>query len=480
MKIRNKISLWIATITLAVSAASGFVVYLEMSEESYEVIDRELLDMSIRTLSTVLKDDNKQSHLSIYTDRHFVQIQSEGGDLLYQSRLAQLSEIEPQFDKTHFLTTVDISLEHLWVDPDEEDEIDELENKGILFRVFSKLVTLNGKNIVITVAKPLPFMMEELGEVRVQIILWSFVAALLVICLSYLLAGRILSPLKSINSQIKAVNQSSLSRRIPLKKSKDELYELSFALNLMFDRLQNSFERQREFIGNAAHEIKTPITTLLIGHENLMNRSISDEISDDLENQLNVLRKVSHLVKNILDISRLEQQDTLKHEVFDLAELIKDILHDFDELLTESCIKIKKDINSTQITGDRAKFKTMLINLLDNAIKYNVKHGTINITLSQTRDSTLLLISNTGLPIPEVDIPKIFDQFYRVSQFNSPPIVGFGLGLTIVKKIVDLHGGNIEVSSSTIPDFSGEQGTVITLLFPEFPDTKTKIRKRLE
>ena len=310
MKIRNKISLWIATITLAVSAASGFVVYLEMSEESYEVIDRELLDMSIRTLSTVLKDDNKQSHLSIYTDRHFVQIQSEGGDLLYQSRLAQLSEIEPQFDKTYFLTMVDISLEHLRVDPDEEDEIDELENKGILFRVFSKLVTLNGKNIVITVAKPLPFMMEELREVRVQILLWSFVAALLVIYLSYLLAGRILSPLKSINSQIKAVNQSSLSRRIPLKKSKDELYELSFALNLMFDRLQNSFERQREFIGNAAHEIKTPITTLLIGHENLLNRSISDEISDDLENQLNVIRKVSHLVKNILDISRLEQQNT--------------------------------------------------------------------------------------------------------------------------------------------------------------------------
>ena len=168
---------------------------------------------------------------------------------------------------------------------------------------------------------------------------------------------------------------------------------------------------------------------------------------------------------------------TLKHEVFDLAELIKDILHDFDELLTESCVEIKKGIRSTQITGDRAKFKTMLINLLDNAIKYNVKHGTINITLSQTRDSILLLISNTGLPIPEVDIPKIFDQFYRVSQFNSPPIEGFGLGLTIVKKIVDLHGGNIEVSSSNIPDSSDKQETVITLLFPKIPETK--IRKRM-
>ena len=88
-----------------------------------------------------------------------------------------------------------------------------------------------------------------------------------------------------------------------------------------------SFEKQREFIGNAAHEIKTPITTLLLGHENLLHNPLDQEIRNDIESQLNVLRRVSLLVKNLLDISRLEQQDTVRYETFDLSALTRDILH---------------------------------------------------------------------------------------------------------------------------------------------------------
>ncbi len=271
----------------------------------------------------------------------------------------------------------------------------ELSGDGVLFRVLVIKETVDGKNYIITVAKPLPFMTEDLKEMREQIIFSSGIATVLILFLSYLLAGRILLPLKTINAQIREIHQTSLSRRIPLGKSQDEIYELSSSLNLMFERLEHSFEKQREFIGNAAHEIKTPITTLLLGHENLTNRVLPPDIIDDLEKQLDTLRRISLLVKNLLDISRLEQQDILQFDTFDLSELINDILDEFEAMIADRQLTIIWNNESAPFVGDRVKIQRMLINLVDNAIKYNEKNGRLAITLTQTKKLTTIIISNS-------------------------------------------------------------------------------------
>jgi len=460
VKIRYKISLWIAAITLSVATMAGFVVYYEMSEESYSLVDRELLDLSERIVSSPHPDHIESQNADV--DRYYVNICTKQGVNVYKSRLAGLVSLDSRPADPRFTVSIDIELEHLWIDPaykDDFEDLQDLDGSSIMFRVLVSETGEREDDLVIIIAKPLPFITGDFNEVREQIILWSLFATLLVICLSYLMAGRILAPLKAINLQIRVINQSSLGRRITLGRSKDELNELSVSLNAMFDRLEHSFEKQREFIGNAAHEIKTPITTLLLGHENLLNNSLPPGISDDIESQLNVLRRVSLLVKNLLDISRLEQQDTIHRVKFDLSELIKDILNEFEGLISGLGITIITNLDEVQLTGDKFKIQRMLINVFDNAIKYNERNGTLKVSLSQAKKTAALVISNTGSVIPEADLPNIFDQFFRVDKSHSSQVGGFGLGLTIVKKIVELHDGTVTASSN-------EGETAISIALP--------------
>ena len=347
------------------------------------------------------------------------------------------------------MRSIDISYDQLWLNPEESDDFEKLrDNEKILFRVVVETRSLAAETLVVTVAKPLPFLAEDFKEVSAQIIIWSIAGALLAICLSYLLAGRILSPLHVINTQIREISQRSLNRRIPTGKNDDELAELIISLNSMFDRLHGSFEKQREFIGNAAHEIKTPLTTLLIGSENLLTKSLPEDIRNDLENQLHVLRRVSLLVKNLLDISRLEQQESLSSDVFDLVALLEETIHEFDGTSADSQIVFTTTPERGDYRGDKGKIQRMLINIIDNARKYSLSSGTIEISMEKSRKTFTIAISNASAPLSPEELAKLFDQFYRVDTSHSSQAPGFGLGLTIARQIVVLHGGTISVSHS--------------------------------
>ena len=447
MKIRTKISFWIALLALTLGALSGFLVFFEMRDETFELIDRELLDLSERSISYFTTKDRKRFENEVHGDRYFITIADTEGNIFYRSPLAEMMTIEPSPGKTRFLTRIDISYNQLWLNPEDSDDFEKLkDSEKILFRVVVETTSVSAKTLLVTVAKPLPFLAEDFKEVRNQIIVWSIAGALLVICLSYLLAGRILSPLNVINAQIRDINQRSLDRRIPTGKNDDELSELIISLNDMFDRLHYSFDKQREFIGNAAHEIKTPLTTLLIGYENLLNRSLTDEVRNDLEAQLLVLRRVTLLVKNLLDISRLEQQESLTSDIFDLVELIEEIIDEFDSTAADSRIVFITAPETGEYRGDKSKIQRMLINIIDNALKYNLSPGSIEISLEKSRKVFTIEISNASAPLSPEELAKLFDQFYRVDTSHSSQTPGFGLGLTIAQQIAVLHGGTISVS----------------------------------
>ena len=449
MKIRNKTSLWIAFIALSVGILSGLIVFTEMREESFDLVDMELLDLAERIVSDLVLDDKRVLNIQTYTQRYYVKVTNNSGDIVFQSSLAEKFTFDFPPGKSRFLETIDISYDLIWLNPEEGEDLEDLPDNGVLFRVIVEEKIVTGGNLKFVLAKPLPLLAEDFREVETQIIAWSIVAALLVICLSYLFAGRILLPLKIINSQIREINQTSLSRRIPFRKSHDELYELTVSLNSMFDRLQDSFAKQREFIGNAAHEIKTPITSLLLSYENILNKSLPIDLRTSLESQQDTLRRVSMLVKNLLDISRLEQQESLHFEKFDLFELIDKVLNDFEDILADSQIELLVNAGKVEYFGDRLKIQRMLVNIIDNAIKYTQPPGTIDISIKKSTQNIHLEISNTGAPIPPGDYDKIFDQFYRVDKSHSSRTGGVGLGLAIVKKIVELHEGTISVTSDS-------------------------------
>lgn len=218
----------------------------------------------------------------------------------------------------------------------------------------------------------------------------------------------------------------------------------------MFDRLQYSFQRQKEFIGNASHELKSPITLLMLSQEEmLMNDNLPSPANEGLIKQLDTTRRMSHLVRNLLDLSRLEQQETLDKKLINITTLTHRVLNDYADLFAAKNISIENRMaKDLSFKGDPEKLFRLLINLIDNSIRYNFeKDGLVIIESRDTNESILLEISNTGRPIPDNDLDLIFEQFYRVEKSRSTTHGGSGLGLAIAKKIVELHDGIIGITN---------------------------------
>jgi signal transduction histidine kinase len=294
---------------------------------------------------------------------------------------------------------------------------------------------------------------------------WGICGTIVLIFLSSCyLARRLLQPISTINHQVRQIREHSLNKRIPLGKSRDELHELSNSLNTMFDSLQHSFARQKQFIGDAAHELKSPLTILMLGHEEMLAGNPPEMLRLELEKQLTTMRRLNRLVRDLLAISRLEQEEVCRRETVDLDLLVRQVIDDYHDMLQARRITIEIDTSAEKIRGDSEKLLRLLINLVDNAIKYNqAKDGRITIMTEKKKGGAVLSISNTGAEIPAGDLPHVFDQFYRVEKSRSLAFGGSGLGLTIVKRIVELHGGSISVTGSN-------GWTTFTIRLPDQPE----------
>ncbi|MBU1565413.1 MAG: HAMP domain-containing protein [Proteobacteria bacterium] len=454
MKVRTKFTLWISLTALSTAVIFSMAVYFELLDESYDAIDKELNTVAGAIfghldLSEPGKARKLHSQYDYLIERYWVKILDSQGRTLFASPLTRKFDIPFHPRKARYFIKKKMPLTALWVDPEDIDELNEITDDTVKFRVRSLSKSRSEDNYTILIAKPLLFLDLELRELVTGLTSGIIAAVVLIFLASYYLAGRLLKPIVTINQDIREIRESSLDRRIVVGRSRDELHTLAHSLNSMFDRLQHSFSLQREFIGNAAHELKSPLTILMLGHEEMLAASPPESIGRELEKQLHTLRRLSKLIRDLLEISRLEKEDICVREPIGIDKLITRVLDDYREILKAKNITVETDIIETVMSGDPEKLQRLLINLIDNAIKYNFEGaGTIKIATGRNRTMMTLTITNTGLEIPANDLPRIFDQFYRVEKSRSQSFGGAGLGLTIVRRIVELHGGNINVTSS--------------------------------
>ena len=365
------------------------------------------------------------------------------GEVLYRSRLTEFTDLLIPKEKYAYLVEKRIPQSRIWLKQDSKNDV--------LFRVLLVREEIAGGKMTIRIGKPIEDLEEELIELGLNIGISLIFCALVIFILSYVLAGRILRPISAIIKQSGEISDQSLDKRIPLSKTRDELYELSVALNNMFDRIQNSFNRQKEFVGNASHELKSPITLLMIAQEDmLMSENLSPAAETSLMKQLETSHRMSHLVKNLLDLSRMEQQDVLHKSQVDLTLLIKEVIENYTDMLAEKRINVLNHMDSPGfVTGDPEKLFRLFVNLIDNAIRYNLPdNGTIEIRMKKFQRDVYIEILNSGLEIPDQDIPRLFEQFYRVEKSRSQALGGSGLGLAIAQKIVSLHHGRIAIHNA--------------------------------
>jgi len=275
----------------------------------------------------------------------------------------------------------------------------------------------------------------------------------------YFLAARALAPIDQITLTARRISAEDLSARLNIPVTDDEVGRLTQTLNDMLARLDDSFQRERQFTNDASHELRTPLTAMqaILGmiREKRRTPEEYEQALDDLNEESDRLRT---LVENLLRLARGDKQNNNLFEEINLSMLLKDVSDSLHPLAQAKQLSLNCDTPKNLIVlGDSDELIRLFVNLLDNAIKYTERGG-INISASQNENNILVKVEDMGIGIPAEHIPHIFNRFYRVEE--SRTMRGAGLGLAIAKEIVHTHHGEIEVSSKI------GQGTVFVITMP--------------
>lgn len=446
MKIKNRITLWVTGAGVVTSLIFSLLVFYELIEYPYELLDSELSTVANTAANSIVKlpHDSTSRPLveaSAFIEHYWIKIFDQNGRLIYESKMANLLNLPLQENSRGSNVSVIVPRKVLNIDQEKDEEV--------TFRVKPFKVNAGGKKFLVEVGKPVGGLGEEVAELVSALAIGFAGSVLILVLVSYIVAGRILKPIGEINSLAREINERSLDRRIPLGRSRDELYELSEALNGMFDRLLYSFERQKQFVANASHELKTPIATLRLFFEEAVHwPELPESHRQMMANQSQVLLRMNRLVKALLDLSALDLERTVTAEEIDINALLQDIARELSPLLVAKRISLHNRLpNHLCISADEGKMRRMLINLLDNAIKYNWAGGEIRVEGIEGRDEVSLSFFNTGPGVPADELERVFEQFHRIEKSRSQQYGGAGLGLSLVRQIVIMHGGKVAMES---------------------------------
>ncbi len=267
----------------------------------------------------------------------------------------------------------------------------------------------------------------------------------------YFLVKRALMPVDKIAGKAEMITQHNLSERLPVAHTGDELERLSLALNLMITRLDDAFQNSKRFVADASHELRTPLTVLRGELEELaQDARLGHEQRERLGSLLEEVERLSKIVERLFALSRLDAGEAQAEWVpFDLGELAVTTADQMALLAEDKKISVICDCAPrVPVNGDRARLKQVVVNLLDNAIKYTPDGGAVHLKVRAVNGHAVLEVSDTGVGIPAEAVPLVFERFFRVDPTRSREPGGAGLGLAIVKSICSAHGGEVEVESA--------------------------------
>lgn len=290
---------------------------------------------------------------------------------------------------------------------------------------------------------------------------WYITAVVTVLSgiLAYFVSGRALKPLRSFASQVEKVQLNNLADMRINEDVLPEFRQLSHSFNQMLERLNNAFAAQRQFTGNAAHELRTPLA-LMQAQLELFSAEHPDMLPETAE-FLTLLReqteRLTQMTKTLLEMSNLQQ--VARNEHIQLAPMIEEIFTDLAPLAEKNDIALEVEGDGAMIGSDALIYR-LLFNLTENAVKYNRHGGSVRVTVSQESKKLLIRVSDTGRGIPEEFQRSIFQPFFRVDKSRSREYGGAGLGLSLVWEIAELHGGSVRVTKSS------DRGTTISVELP--------------
>ncbi len=297
---------------------------------------------------------------------------------------------------------------------------------------------------------------------------WYITAAVTLLSgiLAYFVSGRALKPLRSFASQVEMVQMNNLA---DMKIDEDvlpEFKQLSHSFNQMLERLNTAFAAQRQFTGNAAHELRTPLALMQAQLElfSAEHPAVLPQTAEFLTLLREQTERLTQMTRTLLEMSNLQQ--VARNERIQLAPMIEEIFTDLAPLSDKRGVTLTAEGDGI-MTGSDALIYRLIFNLTENAVKYNRPGGSVRVSVTQEPEKLLLRVSDTGCGIPEEHQRSIFQPFFRVDKSRSREYGGAGLGLALVWEIAELHGGSVWVEKSS------EKGTTIAVGLPTQQSTKS-------
>lgn len=279
---------------------------------------------------------------------------------------------------------------------------------------------------------------------------------------TYFVSGHALKPLRDFSAKVEKVQVQNLTASVIDEKGASELVRLGDSYNKMLMRLSDAFEVQRQFTGNAAHELRTPLA-LMQAQLDLYNSSahpdVDSETAETIQMAAEQTERLTKLVKTLLDMSEL--QTVARTDEIELGALVEEVLADLEPLARERGIVLNAGCcGELYMTGSDILIYRVVFNLVENAIRYNRDGGSVYVSVNKRDTNAVIDIRDTGRGIAPEYIERVFEPFFRVDKSRSRELGGVGLGLALVREIVRLHDGSIAVSESN------EEGTTFEVVFP--------------
>ena len=296
---------------------------------------------------------------------------------------------------------------------------------------------------------------------------WYITAAVTILSgiLAYFVSGGALKPLRSFASQVEKVQLNNLADMRIDEDVLPEFRQLSRSFNQMLERLNNAFAAQRQFTGNAAHELRTPLALMQAQLElfSAEHPDVQPETAEFLTLLREQTERLTQMTRTLLEMSNLRH--VARNERIQLAPMIEEIFTDLAPLSDKRGVTLTAEGDGI-MTGSDALIYRLIFNLAENAVKYNRPGGSVRVSVTQEPEKLLLRVSDTGCGIPEEYQRSIFQPFFRVDKSRSREYGGAGLGLSLVWEIAELHGGSVWVEESS------EKGTTIAVGLPTGTETE--------
>jgi two-component system sensor histidine kinase ArlS len=296
-------------------------------------------------------------------------------------------------------------------------------------------------------------MQKEYDFVKLLLILIAFadfIGIVISILAGFIISRRILKPIDQMTKSAKKISITDLKSRIDVGHTDDELSRLAITFNEMIERLQQSFEKQSRFVSDASHELRTPIA-IIQGYAGLIDRWGKNDLNvleESIAAICNETESMTSLIERLLFLARGDNNSLkLQKENIDIGNIIEEVIEESRLIAPNHHLDCKMD-GKLELYADRKLIKQMLRALIDNSIKYTLDGGSINISASVRQKDIIIVVSDTGIGIPNNELSQIFDRFYMVDKARSKEKGGSGLGLSIVKWIVEAHQGTINIEST--------------------------------